>query len=710
VLKKLLRGLLKRPVYAYRRRRDLAMSKLPEHAKFLGRIGTNTTPILTFPSDWLNQPTSQQNKNALRSIDSSVIATAAKNSVAGVFDVLGSGPVLLDYEFKAAGAFGHTYHQPISPTMFKNRVVAMRKELESAREFLDDDSTETTRLLRLLDTHEFAMVDWHVDAKSGYRWDSAEWWLDQRIGTIEGADIKVPWEISRGQDLVTLAIASNIESPSRYSETLSLRLLDWIIANPARTGVNWRSTMEVAIRAANWIWALAISEQNTPASPSIIWIVARSLEQHADFIVQYPDESGPGANNHYIADMAGLAHIAAAIPAHKHASMWGQIAATGLAEQAELATNDDGFSYEGSVGYHRFVTELLTHGSLATLKFPESWPASRHINKPRHWKAVLDMFDAADYLQKPNGNSPQFGDHDAGRFLKFHGEPAPDGNENPLNHSHLQHLARGIGDASTPIDRHITPESIYPTLGINPENLKLATQTFASSDSHINNKERRPGAWVGRSGPIWCAIRCFNPDPTAPTGHLHDDSLTIELCVADQDIFVDPGTGVYTAEPQIRNQLRSRKQHSTAAPSNYAEIDSHDMFELNESGITAVSHSDQTQFRANYLTGDWALDRNVEISESGFKLTDSFEIDIPWCQVFIFHPGINISIEDTTAINGVNISWAGGEAIMRISNPESVASIDDALYSPNYGTIVPTKRLTIEHHSTNVSTINFEIR
>ena len=44
-----------------------------------------------------------------------------------------------------------------------------------------------------------------------------------------------------------------LRQPDRYLAGMRNQILDFIATNPPRFGVNWRSAMEVAIRAANWV-------------------------------------------------------------------------------------------------------------------------------------------------------------------------------------------------------------------------------------------------------------------------------------------------------------------------------------------------------------------------------------------------------------------------------------------------------------------------
>jgi len=708
-VRKLLIGLIKPAVYAYRRRRDFGVSTLPSNEDFLSRIGTTHKAVaLSFPNDWTGSaPNNSVSFGNLIASDSGT-SKFAENATSGIVDVLSSGPVRPDQHFKATGAFGHKYSQPLPPDEFQKRFESMKVELETTQEFLNDNSAETALLLKHISNTNYEMVDWHVDVKSGYRWDPQGWWLDQHFGNVPGVDVKIPWEISRAHDLVSLSLDSITSKSSSASDTLSLRLLDWIIANPARRGVNWRSTMEVAIRATNWIWALAIANSVGPVSPSIIWIVAKSLEQHANFIEQYPDASGLGANNHYIADMAGLAHIAAALPWHPRAEKWGEIAATGLKEQANIAVGSDGFSYEGSTGYHRFITELLTHGTLATLRYPPTWASSQIIDQSSHWKILGTMFDAADFLRKPNGQSPQFGDHDAGRLLKFHRPLASTGEEDTHDYSHLQFLLDGIIANSSNTNDSQNPESVLPTFGIDSESLSSARHSIKRTESSVIDRTRS-GAWMAETDRIWLAVRCFNSKSSAPTGHLQDDALSIELHIDGQDILVDPGTGNYTADLDIRNQLRSRGQHSTAGPRSDAAANFGDVFNLPQQGTTGVELANEFGFAATYQTEEWALTRSVDIAKTGFKIIDTFNGASPWQQVFIFHPSVSASISDTVEIKGVKIIASGSEVLMKFHSAVETVLVDQAMYSPHYGTVVPTQRLVVSHSAPGSSEISFEI-
>ena len=58
------------------------------------------------------------------------------------------------------------------------------------------------------------------------------------------SDAKVPWELSRGHQLLTLARAARLTADGRSAE-LYAQLTSWLDSNPPDTGINWVTPMEV---------------------------------------------------------------------------------------------------------------------------------------------------------------------------------------------------------------------------------------------------------------------------------------------------------------------------------------------------------------------------------------------------------------------------------------------------------------------------------
>ena len=61
--------------------------------------------------------------------------------------------------------------------------------------------------------------------------------------------------------------------------------------------------------------------------------------------------------------------------------------------------------------------------------------------------------------------------------------------------------------------------------------------------------------------------------------HTHNDKLSFELAVGEDDVFVDPGAYVYTPDPKRSNEFRSTVKHNTAF------VDEEEQNELSSSNV-----------------------------------------------------------------------------------------------------------------------------
>ncbi len=94
----------------------------------------------------------------------------------------------------------------------------------------------------------------------------------------DGSDIKVPWELSRCQHLPLLAAAHRLTGDPSYLDELGAQVDHWIAAEPRGDGANWACTMDVAIRAANWVAALAMCAESAVDAP---WLDTRTRQPAA---------------------------------------------------------------------------------------------------------------------------------------------------------------------------------------------------------------------------------------------------------------------------------------------------------------------------------------------------------------------------------------------------------------------------------------------
>jgi hypothetical protein len=359
-------------------------------------------------------------------------------------------------------------------------------------------------------------IDWQRDFKSGRRWPDAH---ISRVPVVlgGGSDIKLPWELARCQHLPLLSAAHRLTGDPRFLDELGAQLSSFIDSNPVEFGASWSCTMDVAIRAANWTAALCMA---MPAARDATWLrpALASLLLHCRFIRTHL-ERGPVRGNHYLADVAGLLLACAPFSGSDEGRAWARWATRELERELAHQVREDGCDHEASIAYHRLVCELFvcaTHAADALCP-----GALSDVYRARLARMLAFV---SDYT-RPDGLAPQIGDADDGRLL-----PLGDYGAEPRDHRHL------YAQACLPW-REGSGHAAYP----------------------------HGGWYVMRHKGLWGIVRCGDVGLGGTGAHAHNDQLSFELAVGGQPLVVDPGSYVYTADPQARNEFRSTRAHSTLA-------------------------------------------------------------------------------------------------------------------------------------------------
>ncbi len=300
---------------------------------------------------------------------------------------------------------------------------------------------------------DYQAIDWHCDRRSGYRFPATRWARLIRPGPRKGVDIKVPWELSRMQHLLQLALlaideATDAADATAFHDEVDNQIRDFIAANPPRFGVNWRVAMDVAIRAANWVLALSVLHAGGRDIASIAGRAGASLRDHGRFIIEHLEWDPHCRGNHYLANLCGLAFIAAALPADDETNAWLRFAAGELLAEGVSQIHADGSGFEASTAYHRLSLDMLVNasalllgidarrwravreGSVLPLPLPRGfvlhqvpWQRTDAMQGTFRWPdaLVVRLSRAAAFtraVSRPDGRALLIGDNDSGRFFK----------------------------------------------------------------------------------------------------------------------------------------------------------------------------------------------------------------------------------------------------------------------------------------------------
>ncbi|MDA9014883.1 heparinase II/III family protein [Porticoccaceae bacterium] len=443
----------------------------------------------------------------------------ANRFLAHEFDLLGSGPVNLSFPCKPTGIFGIKYHS------------------HSPHEPVRDD----------LLSSGYKCIDWHIDFRSGYRWNPDQYYPSSRSYVqTPGADIKMPWELSRCQHLPLLATTYLATNDVRFAEEIINEIVDWISNNPLCKGPNWNCPMDVAIRISNWFVAIELlGDFRSDDHENFCDKFISSSLQHFDYLRNNFEWTSKLTSNHYLSDIAGFAFCAHYIPYLKNRKIIKNFVKNEFLVELKKQMNTEGMNCEGSLSYHRLVIEIFSYVAMLDNKsFLESELSYHHnLNK---------CFDFTQNVLRPDASIPQIGDNDSGLFLKLSSKSLSD----------MNYLFA--------IGARLFPSSGFMRL-INPSSLEAVIHgvNVVKKEPKFHNKEitiyKESGIAVTKHKETYISFYFGDNGQNGNGGHCHNDRLSFTVWHKGEEIFLDPGTGVYTSFPEVRNHFRSTSMHNTVS-------------------------------------------------------------------------------------------------------------------------------------------------
>lgn len=555
------------------------------------------------------------------------------------------------------------YPQPLAPLPF------FRSLIHASKETVDRICSHEFDMLgsgsRKLGKH----INWHQDFKHGavfppYSYDN-------------GKDIKIPWELSRFQFLPALARAYGLYNEEKYSLEARELIHDWILKNPLGEGVNWKCAMDVAIRACNFALVWYFLKNSSP------WLDQNwqktfliSIIGHGKFIFRNL-EYGPGFNsNHFLADITGLLFLGILFPQFREASKWKRKALKEFEREIRAQVYEDGVDFEASIPYHRLVCEFFGYSALLCKE--------NNINlSAAFWARLEKIFEFSWHYTKPNGLAPQIGDNDDGRLFIF---------EDFYSWERRDHR-----------DLFKLAAELFP---LNKKFIQNNGETAKEKQSKAFEKGR---IYIMRKDDFYCIVDCGNNGQAGNAGHSHNDTLSFELSVEGEDFIIDPGTYVYTSDPDARNKFRGTRMHNTVMIDNEEmnRFRNDTLFSMHNDAIPTVNkwESDANHDFLDAQHNGYARLRHPAIHRRTFHFDkNSLELEITDYFIgenskhtaewnFHFAPGVEVNK------NSIQVIAKKNDAQIIINLPETLtkyAEIREDFVSPRYGVKEKAKVMTIK--------------
>lgn len=608
---------------------------------------------------------------------------------------------------------------------------------------------ESLRIWRLLGD-EYGPIDWQLDFKSGYRWSESTWHKDIEFGNIPAADIKVPWELSRMQHLSVLARAHLLGNPdtshrSIYSEEFRNEIIDFIATNPPRFGVNWASTMDVAIRAANWIIAYDLFKAAGVAfDDDFTEVFKRSIWEHGAHIVDNLEYSYLFRGNHYLANIAGLLFVAVYLPASPETETWSAFCIRELISEVERQFLPDGGNFEASTSYHRLSGEMAVYSTALILGLSEQrlsglvrvqdnpiknaptfdahpielhgtgFGNKLHPFSESYISRLKHLEDFTEEMMRPDGMTPQIGDSDNGRFIKIDPscktasgvESRTAGAEYPAtgsdtrtslaemihDHRHLLSALAGLinlSDSRGAVTSGPDCRIIEILAKIEGPQDKARPLEIDRSLRHRPIRSRSfPdfGIVIFRSKQIYLAVRCGPLGQEGRGGHAHNDQLSLELVMDGIPLIIDPGTYCYTPSMDMRNLFRSTGMHNTLCvpgqEQNKWEKGFSGLFRLSDQSHGRVIHLSDDKFVGEHVGFGGACRRTLRVFDSRISCCDEYVASIEKKVFFHFSPELG-RVDNV----GDGLLVTSRQHFFRFNCPIGTWHLKDGLVSPAYGSL-----------------------
>lgn len=586
-------------------------------------------------------------------------------------------------------------------------------------------------------------IDWHSDFTCGFKWSGETYFADIVYGNVPGADIKIPWELGRLQFLYPVMNAYTLSEDKCYLDYVISTVKDWIEKNPPKLGPGWACTMDVGIRAANLCIIYSWLQQHRALDGELALEIFRSLYSHADYITHNLEYDVRLTSNHYLSDIVGLLYIGAFFPEFKPSDEWVAYSIQELISEMKRQVHEEGSDFEASTCYHRLVSELFLSATILVQsldterrrrikayncrKFkPLVGPRLKPLNKqefnldeppifPAWYRDRLEkMLEFIMYLSKADGRIPQIGDNDSGRLHKFTliGQWNPETDcfeEDFLDNRHLLAVGGELFDrddfreVGLPYQDECLWYGLKSRVGY-PSSREDAEQCSLEKLKTLTSRAYPQfGLYIMRHEDNYMAIRCGDIGQNGQGGHAHNDQLSLVLNVGGEDVFVDPGTYLYTPSPQWRNYFRSTACHNTVMVDGEEQNWFYDwnLFALNDDARATCSKwetgEDGDVFEGEHYGYQILAENKVHVRKVVFKskqlewtindqINNSDQYILQWN--FVLSPQVNLAQIDQQSFV---LEGKKSKVIIQLEPGFKEVITEDGYYSPKYGVVIPTK-------------------
>ena len=577
--------------------------------------------------------------------------------------------------------------------------------------------------LRLMLPADYMLIDWQKDPKGGHRWSAKCWHKEIKYGTLDGVDIKWPWELSRLQHLPALAARLASSGPvdrGLLESEIRAEIIDFVMQNPPNFGVNWVCAMDVGIRAANLALSVDLARAaGVTFDEAFLKLVSSTLRDHGRFLVGNLEWHSKLCSNHYLADVVGLLYVASYLTQDRESDEWLIFSGREIVSQVLTQFHAEGTNFEASTSYHRLSSEMAIYGATMMLSNASrcrerviGWwsgpvrnfhpqPASPPLRSDElhdlgpkllgeaFEERLRGMASFTVALLRTNGSVPLIGDEDSGRFFRL--ESGVDPYRDILDHRHLPASAMALfcecrdGDDSREAQwiRHWMGCKELRVFDRKPDNQATWFPSF--------------GLYVWNRNGIRVTFRCGNVGQNGNGGHAHCDQLALTFDIFGEAVIVDSGTGVYTPYPEVRNRFRSAAAHSGIVVDRCEPNDwlpgRWGLFGMNDRSRGIITNLGPDFVEAEHRGYGYTVSRKLRFTKGSVMLSDYIPPDLSGAYMqFVLAPGVLTTIEGGVCY----LEPPGSSRRLAIAALDGTLKLGSGTVSEHYGSYSETQIIRVD--------------
>lgn len=382
-------------------------------------------------------------------------------------------------------------------------------------------------------------IEWHKGINGIWNKEKYSLDIDTKYSDSIG-DIRYNWEINRHHFFPYLALKYRDSNDKSYYELLKRHFYEWNRENYFLKGINWLSSMEIAIRSYQWLITYYILEEiaENDFREDLMKSIISSMEYVSRNLSKYSS-----ANNHLILE-ATIMSIIGYVIKDVHNQNWFKIGYDILQKEIGLQFYSDGINKEHALHYQAFVTDAILQYNFILNKIGMAPIHESLIKKSLEFMGSIEADKT--YID--------FGDSDDAKIISF-----------GCNKINYYKSVLELGSIYYKIKftdfTNISLENIF----ISGVDEIEEYPTFKYEEYKLY---KDGGYLVVKSNENLILMDVAELGFGSIAAHGHADALSIIYYNKNNPIFIDSGTYIYNIESEYRNYFRGTSAHNTLSYNN----------------------------------------------------------------------------------------------------------------------------------------------